>query len=563
MHCRQDSRKFVYSFVAGAVFVIGAGCSGNVGRTSADEAEPNGEDPGDGDSKPAVSACGGTPKAAVGQWRRLTATQYASTVRALLGQTPQVSSFLADSRTGPFKTNTRLPVQENDVGNYSSTAAAVATKAVANMSGLLNGCTTAAPGGEDKCAAQFIKDFGARAFRRPLLADEEAALTTVYKTGKEENFTTGIRLVVQATLQSPSFLYLVETGRPDPSGLRKLSGYEIASRLSYLFTGTMPSADLFAAAREGKLDSSAGVRSAAEKLLSSPNFIGQVANFHAELIGVEDLRDTTAVSKSPKFTSTFDIPMRTAMLEESRKFVDYVMTKGSGSVQELLSANYVFPEGPLVKIYGSNAKPGSDGRAVINDGTRKGLLTLAANLAVHPKQYSPSAAVNRGHLVRRDFLCETVPPPTVAVDFTPPPGAEKLTAQELLREHQENPTCSGCHRLMDSIGFALESYDAVGAYRTKDDGGNNIDPSGEIVDLQGDGHFRNAGEMAEILAISPEVRTCMSTQWFRFALGRDPDEADSCTQEQVKKAFLQGKGDIKEAILSLVASDSFRLNGGQ
>ena len=561
MQRRQGSQNFVGSFVAAAIALTGVACTGSVGQDSANQ---DTEGPGaGGGSGPAVSACGGTPKAAVGQWRRLTTTQYANTVRDLLGQVPSVSSFLTDSRTGPFKTNSSSPVQENEVGNYLESAATVATKAVTNMGGLLGGCNPSVTGGEDKCSAQFIKDFGARAFRRPLLPDEETALTVVYKLGKEESFATGIRMVIQAALQSPSFLYLVETGRSDPSGLRKLDGYEVASRLSYTLTGSMPSAELFAAAREGKLDSSSGVRTAAEKLLSSPNFVSQAAAFNAELIGIEDLADTSLVAKAPKFANAFDVPMRAAMIEESRKFVEYVMNKGSGTVEELLSANYVFPTGPLAKVYGPNAKPDGDGRAVITDGTRKGLLTLAANLAVHPKQYSPSAAVNRGHLVRREFLCETVPPPSEAVDFTPPPGAEKMTAQELLREHQKNPTCFACHRLMDSIGFAMESYDALGAHRTKDDAGKSIDPSGEVVDLAGDGRFKNAGELAEILSRSPEVRTCMSTQWFRFALGRDPDEADACTQEQVKKAFTEGKGDIKQAILSLVASDSFRLNGGQ
>ena len=165
--------------------------------------------------------------------------------------------------------------------------------------------------------------------------------------------------------------------------------------------------------------------------------------------------------------------------------------------------------------------------------------------------------------MRRELLCQPVPPPQEAVDFSLPPGAEKMTAQELLRTHQENPTCFACHRLMDSIGFAFESYDAVGAYRTKDDAGNDIDPSGEIVEINSNGEFSNAGEMADVLANSTELRSCMSTQWFRFAIGHDPDDADACTNQKVQAAFSAGKGDIREAILSLVTSDSFRLIGGQ
>ena len=569
MQRRSGIVRCVNSCVTASLAFAAVGCTGNVNSSDPRQTDRGVEDDGGGgggggggNGPPAVSACGGTPKAAPGKWRRLTATQYANTVRDLLGDA-NVTVSVPDSVTGPFKTNSALPVGEAGVSTYSTIAGEVASKAVTKLSALMGGCNTSASGGEDKCANQFINQFGARAFRRPLTPEEESALKAVYTVGKDESFSTGIRLVIQATLQSPSFLYLVETGLPDASGARKLTSYEMASRLSYLFTGSMPDAGLFTTAKEGKLENAAGIRTAAERLLGSPKFVGQVASFYAELMGIEKLTDTALVSKAPKFAASFDATMRKAMVDEQQKFVEYVMTKGSGTVEELLSANYVFPVGPLSKIYGASARPDGEGRALIADSTRKGLLTLAANLAVHPLQFSPSAAVNRGHVIRRDFLCETVPPPTVAVDFTPPPGAEKMTAQELLREHQRNPTCFACHRLMDSIGFALESYDAVGAYRTKDDAGNSIDPSGEVVGLASNGRFSNAAEMADLLSRSPEVRTCMSTQWFRFAVGRAPEDADACTQEQVSKAFLEGKGDVKQAILSLVTSDSFRMNGGQ
>lgn len=426
------------------------------------------------------------------------------------------------------------------------------------MSSLLR-CDTKAMG-EDKCATQFIKSFGARAYRRPLTTDEEGAFAAVYNAGKEENFAAGIRLVVQAMLSSPSFLYLVEKGTPDENNLRKLTGYEVASRLSYVLTGTMPDADLFSAARAGDLDSVDGVRGYAKKLLNTDKFLKVAQEFHIELLGVDQIT-SDEVSKADKFPA-FDDATRKAMLDEPRNFINYVMTKGDGSIEELLSAPYVFP-GNLSKIYGDKVKADSDGRAEITDGSRKGLLTLAGVQAVHPKQLSSHAAVNRGHLVRRDLLCETVPPPKEAVDFTPPPNAKDLTAQELLREHQKNPTCKACHRLMDSIGFGFESYDQAGAYRTKDEGGHTIDASGEIVDLASDGKFANAAGMADILAKAPEVRACVSTQWLRFALGRDPEEDDACSLQSLTASFSAGKGNIKDAVLSLVSSDAFRFNRGE
>ena len=542
-----------------AVLLVGiASCSGTVDVSSSDK----GGDPGnDGDPGGATSRleCKSAPSVSAGRWRRLTAKQYANTVRDLLGVTPDTAGFVTDSKTGPFNTNTLSPVQENDVGAYDSVAQAAAVKAVANLNGLL-ACDPKVMG-EDKCATQFIKSFGARAYRRPLSADEEGEFATVYKEGKLESFPLGIQTVVEAMLSSPSFLYMVEAGAPSRTGPNKLTGYEVASRLSYLLTGTMPDAALFAQAAQGKLDTADGVRAYARQLVDSEKFVKVAEEFHVQLLGVDAVSDT-AVSKDAKYGS-FTPEMRAAMVDEPRKFVNYVMTKGSGSVQEMLDGQHVFPAGVLAKVYGSNLKVDGDGRAEVTDGTRKGVLTLAGVLAAHPKTPSRYTPVARGHMVRRDILCETVPPPTVMVDFSLPPGAEKMTAQDLLREHQANPTCKGCHELMDSIGFGFETYDSIGAYRVKDDGGHVIDSSGEIVNISKDGKFANAAGMAETLASSPEVRECMSQQWVRFALGRDPDSDDDCSMQGIKQVLTQGDGNIREAILSLVGSDVFRLTRGQ
>ncbi len=558
----------VLGFAVAVAFAVGAGCTGSIGDAgggggsgeSGDDSGGNGPGGGVVITPPVDEVCDGVPSVAPGRWRRLTSAQYAATVRDLIGMTADTSVLVADARTGPFTTNALFPVQENDVGAYDSLAETLSTKAVANLPPLL-GCDSKAMG-EDKCATQFIKTFGARAYRRPLVAAEEAAFATVYATGKEESFTAGIRLVVEAMLASPSFLYLIETGTPDDNGLRKLSGYEVATRLSYLLTGTMPDAALFAAARDGELDSADGARGYAQKLLDSDRFVGEVERFHVELLGVDMVTDTTAVTKTPGKYPGFDGAMRTAMLNEPRAFVNYVMNKADGSVAELLTGAYVFPTGPLAQIYGADAQPDEDGRALITDGTRKGLLTLASVLAVHPKLPSPWQAVNRGHVVRQDILCQSIPPPNVKVDFSLPPNAATMTPQELMRQHQDDPTCSGCHVLMDSIGFAFETYDQIGQFRAHDGQGREIATSGEIADLSSDGAFANAGEMAEKLAVSPEVRGCMAQQWFRYALGRSPDDADICSQARVATALSNGRGDIREAVLTLVASDSFRFKQG-
>lgn len=555
-------------------FLSAAGCTGSIagdmGGTEPGSEQPGGSsgpsgsggksgpsDPGTA-TPPPVSACKGEPSVGAGPWRRLTATQYVNTVRDLVGVVPETSGFLPDSRTGQFTTNAKLPVQELDVDGYATVAEATAKKATENLQTLV-GCNTATMG-EDACAGQFIKDLGGRAYRRPLTAEEEAGFKAIYALGKAESFATGIRMVVEAALQSPNFLYMVEPTVDSTKKLRSLTGYEVATRLSYLITGSMPDAELFAAARSGKLNDAAGVKTAAERLMASPKFAAQVGNFHTELLGVDSVTQNQVVTKPSAKFPNFDASLRAAMRDEPRRFVDYVMTKGSGSIEELLTASYVLPTGGLVGIYG-NPKLESDGRAVMADGSRSGVLTLASTQSVHPRLATPSAAVNRGYMVRTEFLCETIPPPPGNIDFTPPPNAAELSAQQLLREHQNNPTCKACHSLMDSIGFGFENYDLVGAYRTKDDRGVTLDSSGDVTGLDNGGVFSNPREMTQKLGASSKVRACMATQWFRYALAREPGDRDACTTQLFTEALSKGKGVLKDGLLALVVSDSFRFKG--
>lgn len=167
------------------------GCSGNVG--TGDNAGDGSDSNGDGDDgggggpggPPPVSACNGEASVGVGRWRRLTKAQYANSVRDLIGEAPDTSAFVADSRTGTFKTNSLLPLQDSDVDTYATLAESMSKKIAGNLAKIVN--CNASTVGEDKCAAQFIKDFGSRAYRRPLTSAEEMDFTAVYAAGKAEN----------------------------------------------------------------------------------------------------------------------------------------------------------------------------------------------------------------------------------------------------------------------------------------------------------------------------------------------------------------------------------------
>lgn len=507
-----------------------------------------------------VRCATGTPTVGPGRWRRLTIAQYRNTVRDLLGFEPDTGGFLLDTNTGPFASNARLAPQDVEVDKYRDAAETLAARAVADLPKVL-ACDTKAMT-EDACAAKFIADFGARAFRRPLKPVETAAFMKLYAVGKEESFATGVRLVIEAALQAPSFLYQVEVGAGAGDGPRKLDGYEVASRLSYLLWGTMPDPTLFAAVRAGKLAEPEGLQAEAMRLLASPRFLDAAATFFLQLLEVEALARPGVVTKEPGKYPEFSAPLGQAMLGEIRSFVQHVFAKGDGSIEALLSAPWVFPTGPLSSLYGVSAGT-ADTRVEIKDGSRMGLLTQAGVLASHPAVPTHFAAVLRGHLVRRNLLCSPVPPPVVAVEFNLPANADKLSQQELLRVHQENPTCKGCHQLMDPIGFGFESYDLIGRHRPKTADGTLVDTSGEIASSDVAGRFADTRELITKLARSTDVRACLATQWFRFALARSPVPDDDCARMAVERALSDGAGDIRKGILALVASDAFRFRRGE
>ncbi len=543
----------------------GPGASGGSANT-AGTAAVAGADATTGGVPPVVTAADckttGVADAGVGRWRRLTAPQYENTVRDLLGLTVDRSAFLQDSKTGSFATNAELPAQSADIDNYQTSAEKLAKQAAGNLAGLLGTCDPKTQG-EDVCADAFISDFGMRAYRHALTAAQKAALTTVYQVGKQESFAKGIELTLEAVLQAPEFLYLIEFGADSGSALHELDDYELASRLSYLFWNSMPDAELFAKAKAGALTSATERAAQAQRLMNSERFLGSATSFHDQLFRVERLSQPGVVSKDPTQSAAFDASLKAAMITEADDFVRYLFAEGGATVRSLLTAKIAFPKGPLADVYGLGSAPAS-GRLDVVDGTRGGFLSLPAVMAAVPPLPTRHQAVMRGNLVRRELLCDVVPPPNVAVNFALPPGADKLSNQELLRVHKDNPSCSGCHELMDPIGFGFENYDGLGRFMTKTASGDAVDSTGYVQGLDGvKADFANAGELSDKLASSAKVRSCLATQWFRFALAREPHAGDECSLSAVDKVLAAGDGDMRQALLALVSTDAFRIRKGQ
>lgn len=486
---------------------------------------------------------------------RLTRSEYERSLRAVLGDDvvdPLRIDFLpSDGHAGPFASNAFFDVDDDGVEAYRAVAEAAGTESALHADTLL-GCD----GAEPACVEGFISSVGSQLYRRPL-SDEE---TTTYRALFEEfaalgTAADGVRLVITAMLQAPSFLYRVEVGLPtDQDGVRALTGYEVATRLAFFFWGSGPDARLMEAAAAGDLETREGIEEQARRMLADDRSNAMLARFHLAWLGVHEL-ETKRVDDGlfPSFEG-----LKFDMIAETEAFVLHVVRNDDARMETLLTAPYTFVTPALAAHYGmADVPPGEMTMVTMDPSERAGVLTQAGFIAAHTNDPS-SAGVHRGIAVRERFFCQTLPPPP-AVDTIIAPDPTLSTRQKL--EVKTSPTaCQGCHALINPVGFTLEHYDAMGVYRTRD-GAHPIDASGAVPNTDVAGTIDGALELSRELARSDEVKQCLAQQWLRFALGRPTGPEDQSSADEVYDAYVAPEGDILELIIAVATSPSFRYRG--
>ncbi len=525
---------------------VGVACTGEItepGATGSGGPTP-------GATSGALCAAGAAPL------RRLTRTEYNNTVRDLLGDgSNPADAFPQDESLSGFSSGASVSPLLAEL--YMSAAEDLAATAVKKLSTLMS-CNPATSG-EDACVREFIRDFGKRAFRRPLLAAEVDELFTLYAAERKiEPFEASVELVVAAMLQSPRFLYRPELGDQTPgskSARVALSSHELASRLSYFLWQTMPDDELFALADAGQLAGAETMAEQARRMLADDRARDGVLEFFAQWFHLGQLDMTT---KSATEHPDFDADVAAAMKEETRRFLEDLMWKGDGRIGTLLTASHSFVNADLAAIYGVAGPVGSEFVKVsLDPKQRAGILTQPAFMAMWSgaEQSSP---VLRGLFVREAFLCQTPPPPPENLEVIPPDPDPNSTTREKYTQHMADPACQQCHRMMDPLGFGFEHYDAIGRYRAKDNG-FPVDATGEVFDtLDADGPFDGAVELGAKLAQSQQVKQCVARQWFRFAVGRPDGDEDACSLAKVDAALEAADGDMREIVVAIVQTEAFR-----
>ena len=496
---------------------------------------------------PAPGACSG-----VVPWRTTTLTreQYIHAAGDLLGLDVRPLITLADvgGRTYvPGAALTALQVEQR-----METAEAIAAAAVApgHLARLLP-CNPADVG-EVACATALIEQIGARAFRRPLSAEAAAALRKVFDAGSAAGgFARGVEWLIAGILQAPDFLYHLA---PRPADARAgtrvaLDGHALASRLAFFLWNSAPDPELLAAASGGALGTSTGLAAEVRRLLADPRAARTRDDFHQGWLRLDDLGNVARDARELT-------PALVADLRQSALLgIADVYQKGA-NVEALLGSSILFANEAVERVYGLPPVGGSDLRAVTAPATeRRGLLTHPALLTLLA---SPDASdpIRRGLFIEEEILCQQTPDPIDDVPQLPPlrPG---LSTRARLEQHRAHPACAACHRLFDPIGMAFESYDAIGRYRTTDQG-VPVDSSGEIdqgIDL--DGKFADGMELLGRLATSGTVRDCLARHWLEYALSQHLEPADRCVLDPLAARFRQS-GDLLELVAAVAESDAFR-----
>ncbi len=496
--------------------------------------------------------------------RRLTRFEYNNTVRDLLGDTTHPADVLPPEEEVAGFNNQAAALTSSDllIEQYMKVAEDVGARAVLDMGALLPECDPELDG-DDTCALSFIQDFGSRAFRRPLSQTETARLKGVFDWAISDpdlgRFEDGIQVVIEATLQSPSFLYRPELGGETPidGDVVPFTSWEMATKLSYMLWNTMPDAGLFEAAEADALQTKEQIAAQANRMLDDDKARDLIRNFHTQWLLLTHL---DSVTKDASVYPAFSGSLRPLWAEEIQAFVEHVILEGDGSLETLLTADFSFMNEELASFYGDDVLDvvaGPEFRQVQLDPDRRaGFLTSAGLMATHAN-VNQSSPVFRGKFVREQLMCDTLPLPPNDLVIEPPQLDPEKTTKEQFEEIGSNPACAGCHTLMNPIGFIFEHYDGVGQWRDQQNG-KVIDALGEVVQTDDiDGDYDGALELASALAGSTQVQECVSSQWFRFAYNRTVTQEDSCSVEQLNDVFRSSNFNVRALLVALTQTNAF------
>lgn len=419
-------------------------------------------------------------------------------------------------------------------------------------------------GNEFEVMRAALADFGARAYRRPLEATEIERLMALYrqvrKNGDSHEWAT--QICVQAILVNPNFLFRVELDHNGKSGTdRQLSGYELASRLSYFLWSSVPDSELRGLAESGQILDEKVLEKQVQRMLLDKKSERLGKQFALQWL---ELKRIVEVSPDPELFGAFSEALKTDMLTEvelffrdmvtqNRPLIDFVKSEDT-YLNDRLAAHYVIPG-----ITGSQFR-----KVNVKAHNRGGVFGMGAVLTVtsNPNRTSP---VKRGKWVMEAILDSPPPPPppNVGVLADDKQAITTKNIRQRMDQHRSNPACAGCHKPLDAIGFSMENFDAVGRWRTKD-GVFDVDASGEMPSGQ---KISGVGDLKRLIVERQiDFERALVTKMLTYAVGRGMNAADGCLVDEIAEKVKKRGNKMQDLILEIVNSDAFKkktITGGK
>jgi mono/diheme cytochrome c family protein len=418
-------------------------------------------------------------------------------------------------------------------------------------------CRPASSAEEFPCAGRILAQLARRAYRRPAADSDLEPLLSLYQSGRNRgDFDRGVQSALEAILASPKFLFRSE---PDPAGLApgavyRLGDVELASRLAFFLWSAPPDDTLLDLAARGRLGNSAVLDQQVKRMLADPKSEALAKNFAGQWLFLRNLQSFQAdTSEFPNF----DDNLRQALRRETEMLFDSILREDR-SVLDLLTADYTFVNERLARHYGIPGVYGTHFRRVpVPSESRRGLLGQGSILTVtsYPTRTSP---VLRGKWILENILGTPppVPPPNVPPLQENPPGAKAVSMRQLMELHRTNPTCAACHRITDPLGLALENFDAIGQWRTRDAAGP-IDASGQLIDgttVDGVVSLRQA-----LLKRSDQFVGTMIEKLLTYALGRGVDHYDMPSVRAIRREAARQNYRFSAVVTGIVRSTPFQM----
>lgn len=483
------------------------------------------------------------------RFARLTNEQWQRAVRDLLHlpelpiQESQFFENIGAGATDFVNDQSRLQMSNTQWQQFQAAAEALA-KRVSESDAAMQSVSQA------NDAETFVREFGLRAFRRPLRDDEVARYLDVFDvgaqlSGAQSEFTKGAALVIEAMLQSPNFLYRTEVGAAGTP----LNGYERAAKLSLYLLRTIPSEELLAKAGRGELDSVEGLVNEARAMLETDEAAETFSAFHTELY---ELRRFSEIQKSDP---TFTPAVGSELVEASQAFFDRIYREGHG-LHEILTTRSAFVGPATAPLYGLDQAPSSLSEVQLPE-ERAGFFTQLPYLMYFARDMQ-SYGITRGVHINTEVLCAKLP--ELDVPAPPLPEVEYITSREYM---EKGTVCGGaCHsEYINPLGFSMENFDGMGRTRALDNGAP-VDTSGAYPFVGGREPFQDAVDLMKIIADNEMAHQCYSRYVASYGLGRMLGADDVDLVETLATMSLESKASTKELVLALVSSPEFNTREG-